>query len=584
MTSAGMTFALSEVELARLGKRRKRSGTVRLVIGAGGLLFGVFWLFWGVIVFLTGMGFLTGLVVSLFGGVGPTLGAALVVASGVRRWREAEILGQLAIVAHHRRSITTLQAVEVTGADEADVTKSLAVAASAGAAQVVPASGVTEPIRGGGTALADYRKKKRRRALLLAIAAVPVLGFSTLWLVVGTAGIAAGEWAVGLLLLIPGGLFPLAGSIALAVRGLGHWRSSTEMGKVAATMALAPGTSPQELSRVLAISPGAANSALVEATQSGIIASASVDSVRVHGGAAPSVVTDATVPETWVGRVFGGVWRAGELIGRGGMGAIFRATHVQSGDVVALKVMLPELASSADALSRFEREARAVTQLGHPSIVRVHDFGYVDARVAYLVMDLLDGESLESRLQRVGTLHIEEALTITRQLADALAAAHGAGFLHRDLKPANVFLSRTSHGERAVLLDFGLVKSIDSASKSKRTVSGVVAGTPLYMSPEQARGEDLDVRSDVYGLAAVTYEMIAGVPPFFDKTVAEVYARLLREAAPAISSHAPRDCPAELEQTLARALSTDREQRPADMRAFAAELDAVALRSTQHAG
>src|SRR5512140_1766215 len=151
-------------------------------------------------------------------------------------------------------------------------------------------------------------------------------------------------------------------------------------------------------------------------------------------------------------------------------------------------------------------------------------------------MDLLAGEALEHGLARGGRLPWAGAQGVVLELGAGLAAAHDHGLLHRDVKPANVFLARAGGGERAVLLDFGLVKPVEDAAISRITVTGAAVGTPLYMSPEQARGEAVDARSDVYGLAAVLFEMVTGAPPFLDRTLASVYARLLTTAAPAASS------------------------------------------------
>src|SRR5262249_25456420 len=161
----------------------------------------------------------------------------------------------------------------------------------------------------------------------------------------------------------------------------------------------------------------------------------------------------------------------------------------------------------------------AASAIGHPGIVAVHDFHETEGGVHYLVMDLLEGETLEQRLARAGSLPWSEARRIVTEVGSALAAAHDRGLLHPDLKPANTFLATASdQPARAAPLASGLAKPLSDAARSRITVSGTAVGTPMYMSPEQARGEALDVRSDVYGLAAVLYEMITGAPPFLDRT------------------------------------------------------------------
>jgi serine/threonine-protein kinase len=191
-------------------------------------------------------------------------------------------------------------------------------------------------------------------------------------------------------------------------------------------------------------------------------------------------------------------------------------------------------------------------------------------------MDLLEGETLEQRLARAGCLPWPEARRIVLEVAAALSAAHDNGLLHRDLKPANIFLARAEGApERAVLLDFGLAKPLEGAGRSRITVSGAAVGTPLYMSPEQARGEALDVRSDVYGLGAVLYEMVTGAPPFLDRTLAGVYARLLTESAPAATAAARYPLPAAVDDVLACALAKTPAGRFDSMRALVGAIQAV---------
>jgi len=282
-----------------------------------------------------------------------------------------------------------------------------------------------------------------------------------------------------------------------------------------------------------------------------------------------SVIPPSSTPlSAWVGSTLKDTWHVEALLGQGGMGAVFRARHLRTGRRYALKVMLPQAQMTAEALHRFEREATAASSLGHPGLVAVHDFDRTPDGAAYLVMDLLEGETLQQRLERRGMLPWPEAKRITLEAGDALAAAHDAGLLHRDVKPGNVFLARERKGERVVLLDFGLVKRMGSGVVSRVTASGAVVGTPMYMSPEQARGETVDTRSDLYGLAVVAYEMVVGVPPFFDRNQAAVYARLLREPAPRASHVAPESCPPGFDEVVGRALSTRREDRHDGVRTF----------------
>jgi eukaryotic-like serine/threonine-protein kinase len=258
------------------------------------------------------------------------------------------------------------------------------------------------------------------------------------------------------------------------------------------------------------------------------------------------------------------------------MGAVYAARHLRTGRRYAVKTLLPDARLSPDAIKRFEREATAASALGHPGIIAVHDFNETAQGVHYMVMELHDGETLDQRLGRAGSLDWPEARRVALELASALAAAHDHGLLHRDLKPANIFLAKVPGGaDRAVLLDFGLAKPLDETMISRITVTGAAVGTPMYMSPEQARGDATDVRSDVYGLAAVVYEMVTGAPPFLDRTLASVYARLLTESAPAASTVAPSGCPLGLDEVLARALAKAPADRFPDVKSLGAALGAI---------
>jgi serine/threonine-protein kinase len=282
------------------------------------------------------------------------------------------------------------------------------------------------------------------------------------------------------------------------------------------------------------------------------------------------------------GDVLHGTYRIEGRLGAGGMGMVYSAFHLRTGRRYAIKTLLPDAQLSRDAIRRFEREARAASAIGHPGIVAVHDFHETENGVHYLVMDLLEGETLEQRLARVGSLPWAEARRIAVEVGSALAAAHERGLLHRDLKPANIFLARAKDmPERAVLLDFGLAKPISDAARSRITVSGTAVGTPMYMSPEQARGEALDVRSDVYGLGAVLYEMVTGAPPFLDRTLAGVYARLLTESAPAASATASHPVPPGVDDILACALAKTPAERFDSMRALMGALSAVKAEAVQ---
>ncbi len=209
-----------------------------------------------------------------------------------------------------------------------------------------------------------------------------------------------------------------------------------------------------------------------------------------------------------------------EVIGSGGMGIVLRGYDASLNRHVAIKVLAPQLATSAAARQRFAREAQAAAAVVHEHVVAIHA---VDSSgtLPYLVMPLVSGRSLQQRLEATGPLHVEEILRIGRQIAAGLAAAHAQGLVHRDVKPANILLENGV--ERVMITDFGLARAIDDASL---TCSGVVAGTPQYMSPEQADGRAIDHRSDLFSLGSVIYAMCTGRSPFRAKGTMGVLRRI----------------------------------------------------------
>src|SRR5689334_14375211 len=196
-------------------------------------------------------------------------------------------------------------------------------------------------------------------------------------------------------------------------------------------------------------------------------------------------------------------------LGRGGMATVYLAHDLKHHRRVAIKVLKPELAAALGP-ERFLREIEIAAGLTHPHILPLHDSGQADSFL-YYVMPFVEGESLRERLSREKQLALEDALRITREVADALSYAHARGVVHRDIKPENILL-QSGH---ALVADFGIARALDEAVPSTQTAQGVIVGTPVYMSPEQASGgRDVDGRSDVYSLACVLYEMLAGGPPF----------------------------------------------------------------------
>jgi serine/threonine protein kinase len=251
-----------------------------------------------------------------------------------------------------------------------------------------------------------------------------------------------------------------------------------------------------------------------------------------------------------------------DVLGQGGMGVVYAATHPLIGKRAAVKVLRPELSTDVRAVERFITEARSVNQIGHPNIVDIFAFGTLPDGRNYYVMDLLVGESLRTRLKRTGALHVSEAAHVVDEISSALIAAHTKGIIHRDLKPDNVFMmSVAGRWPEVKLLDWGLAKLLSPTSKF-RTVTGALLGTPVYMSPEQARAADtVDVRTDIYSLGVIAYELISGVAPFKRNTSMETLLAHAEEQVPPLADKVP-GLPDELVQLIEAMLGKEPDERP----------------------
>ena len=269
-----------------------------------------------------------------------------------------------------------------------------------------------------------------------------------------------------------------------------------------------------------------------------------------------------------------------DKIGAGGMGAVYLAQHKLIGRRAAVKVLLPELSSDPDITARFFNEAKAATAIQHPSIVTIFDFGHHESGCAYIVMEFLDGESLTARMRRAGKLPPEHAISLTRQIAGALGAAHAKGIVHRDMKPDNVMLVPDPEvlpfGERVKVLDFGIAKLIsESGGTGNKTRTGSVVGTPAYMAPEQCKGTgQIDHRADVYSLGCMLFEFMSGRTPFVSDGYGELIAAHIFTPAPLVTQF-EASVPEPLAHLIARMLGKNPDERPKDMAAVIHELDAL---------
>jgi eukaryotic-like serine/threonine-protein kinase len=299
------------------------------------------------------------------------------------------------------------------------------------------------------------------------------------------------------------------------------------------------------------------------------------------------VSVDATQPpepsDPIVGRLVADRYRVLATLGRGGMGAVYRVEHVMLKKELALKFLHPELGRLDEVARRFEREAEAAARLDHPNIIGVTDFGHTADGMLFLVMELLHGQSLTEIIRPDGVgrpLPVERALHIERQILRALEHAHSMGVVHRDLKPDNVMVI-TRDGERDIvkLLDFGIAKitaPLDgtSPSGSALTQAGVVFGTPEYLSPEQAMGEEADQRADLYSAGIVLYEMLAGKRPFDAPSKVQIVSMHLTQKAMPVTQAAPdAGVPRWLERVVERAMAKKRDERYSTAQQFLQALD-----------
>jgi serine/threonine-protein kinase len=292
-------------------------------------------------------------------------------------------------------------------------------------------------------------------------------------------------------------------------------------------------------------------------------------------------------PSSLVGQNLDGQYQIEDLLGRGGMGAVYRARHILLGDRVAIKVLPPQMRNNAEWLRRFRREGQAARRFRHPNAVTVYDLRTTADGLIYMVMEYVEGHTLDAELKRRGRFTPLEAMSVLEPVMSVLNAAHAMGVVHRDLKPENIMLGKSTDASRPVvkLLDLGIAKMIEVAGSESRggtalTIAGQILGTPYYMSPEQW-GEvpsdgrtEIDGRADIYSLGTVFYELVAGKKPFQANTLQELRRQHVSAAMPALQELL-KDVPEAFSRAIARAMSKDRGERPATAGELDSELRAA---------
>src|SRR5262245_61707718 len=305
------------------------------------------------------------------------------------------------------------------------------------------------------------------------------------------------------------------------------------------------------------------------------LASTLAPTAPASGGAqSPAAISPLSATGALTGRTLDQKYYLESKLGVGGMGTVYRAGRLLIGDRVAVKVLHPDQMADPQAVERFRREAQTAARLKHPNVVTVYDFGVSREGLSYQVMELAEGESLHSLVERHGRLAETAAAEIVRQVCAALDEAHKQGIVHRDIKPENILVQTLPGGLQVKVLDFGIA-ALRDVKAGKLTRTGAIVGTPHYMSPEQCLGEELDGRSDIYSLGIVLFEMLTGVVPFDSSTPTAIVIKHVNDPPPPPRSLNPKISPA-VESVVLRALEKRRDARPQTAGEMARELIAAA--------
>src|SRR5688500_4337453 len=278
----------------------------------------------------------------------------------------------------------------------------------------------------------------------------------------------------------------------------------------------------------------------------------------------PKPSTDNPSQATMAGSVLDERYRIERKVGEGGMSFVYLAHDLETNERVAIKILSPALSADRNSLARLRREASLAGRLAHPNVCHIIRLGETDTGMVYVVMPFVEGELLCDRTHRLGHIPLADVVPFVRDIAAGLQVAHQLRIIHRDLKPENVMLCRDPGGnERAVVMDFGLAKDRRAGAEAEKlTATGIVLGTPEFMSPEQLRGRPLDPRSDIYSLALMTFEMLTGKLPFEGRSQQELMiARLRSDPIPLRRMRPELDFPEAVEKTLNKAMARNAEDR-----------------------